>query len=98
MQRSDAYAGYLIIGIVEFPPDKIILMRKDNLLTVALHMKLWGEDKRLYEETNARHYDIYTGEHFKQVVSIQTEWFKTYSNRQHLEARPSNQSWCEPSI
>ncbi len=30
------------------------------------------------EESSARHYDIYAGEHFKQVISIQTEWFKTH--------------------
>lgn len=35
-----------------------------------------SKKKRLYEITNARHYDIYKGEHFKQVVGIQIEWFK----------------------
>ncbi|EPS9968980.1 UilS family quorum-quenching N-acyl-homoserine lactonase, partial [Salmonella enterica subsp. enterica serovar Infantis] len=44
----------------------------------ALFEAVGSKEKRLYEESNARHYDIYTGEHFKQVISIQTEWFKTY--------------------
>lgn len=44
----------------------------------ALFEAVGSKEKRLYEERNARHYDIYTGEHFKQVIHIQTEWFKTY--------------------
>lgn len=34
--------------------------------------------KKLYEESSARHYDLYTGDHFNQVIKIQTEWFKKY--------------------
>ncbi|EIY5162695.1 alpha/beta hydrolase [Klebsiella variicola] len=34
--------------------------------------------KRLYEVKNSCHYDIYFGEKFKEVIKIQTEWFKTH--------------------
>lgn len=44
----------------------------------ALFDAIGAREKRLYEESSARHYDIYTGEHFKQVIAIQTEWFRTY--------------------
>jgi dienelactone hydrolase len=44
----------------------------------ALFESVGSKEKSLYEESNAHHYDIYTGEHFKQVIDIQTEWFKTY--------------------
>ena len=44
----------------------------------ALFDAVGDKEKRLYEESSARHYDIYAGEHFKQVISIQTEWFKTH--------------------
>ncbi|EQA1624981.1 UilS family quorum-quenching N-acyl-homoserine lactonase [Enterobacter asburiae] len=44
----------------------------------ALFDAVGAKEKRLYEESSVRHYDIYAGEHFKQVISIQTEWFKTY--------------------
>lgn len=44
----------------------------------ALFDSVGVKEKRLYEESSARHYDIYTGEHFKQVIAIQTEWFRTY--------------------
>jgi dienelactone hydrolase len=37
-----------------------------------------AKEKKLYEEIDARHYDIYTGDHFKHVIDIQTEWFKTH--------------------
>lgn len=37
-----------------------------------------AEKKRLYEEIGARHYDMYVGKHFKQVILVQTEWFKEY--------------------
>lgn len=44
----------------------------------ALFDAVGAKEKSLYEESNARHYDIYTGEHFKKIINIQTEWFKTY--------------------
>lgn len=44
----------------------------------ALFDAVGAKEKRLYEESSARHYDIYTGEHFKQVIAIQTEWLRTY--------------------
>ncbi|MEG2734345.1 MAG: winged helix-turn-helix domain-containing protein [Hafnia sp.] len=42
MQTSDVSSGYLINGIVEFSPYKRTLVRKDNLLTVKLHMPAAG--------------------------------------------------------
>lgn len=44
----------------------------------ALFDAVGAKEKRLYEESSAHHYDIYKGEHFKQVISIQTEWFKMH--------------------
>lgn len=44
----------------------------------ALFDAVRAKDKKLYEQADARHYDIYTGEHFKQVIDEQTTWFKTY--------------------
>lgn len=44
----------------------------------ALFSAVGAKEKRLYEESNARHYDIYAGDNFKRVVDIQTEWFRTY--------------------
>lgn len=44
----------------------------------ALFEAVAAKEKRLYEMSSSRHYDIYTGEHFKQVIAIQTEWFKTH--------------------
>lgn len=44
----------------------------------ALFEAVGAKEKRLYEQVDARHYDIYTGEHFKQVIDVQTSWFKTH--------------------
>jgi dienelactone hydrolase len=44
----------------------------------ALFDAVGAKEKKLYEESDARHYDIYEGEHFKQVVGVQTEWFKAH--------------------
>ncbi|MGW6781020.1 UilS family quorum-quenching N-acyl-homoserine lactonase [Brucella pseudogrignonensis] len=44
----------------------------------ALFNAVKAKEKRLYEESGARHYDIYVGEHFRQVMDIQTEWFQEY--------------------
>ncbi|WMJ68826.1 alpha/beta fold hydrolase [Stenotrophomonas sp. 24(2023)] len=34
--------------------------------------------KQLHEEPGARHYDIYTGDHFGKVVALQTGWFQAH--------------------
>ncbi|CAX59764.1 Alpha/beta-fold hydrolase [Erwinia billingiae Eb661] len=44
----------------------------------ALFEAVGAKEKRLYEQADARHYDIYTGEHFKQVIDVQTSCFKTH--------------------
>lgn len=44
----------------------------------ALFDAIGSPTKKLYEQADARHYDIYTGESFKQVVQVQTDWFTQY--------------------
>lgn len=44
----------------------------------ALFDAVGAQDKMLYMESDARHYDIYTGEHFKRVSTLQTNWFINY--------------------
>ncbi|EAM2857186.1 alpha/beta fold hydrolase [Salmonella enterica] len=44
----------------------------------ALFEAVGAKDKRLYEQSGAHHYDIYSEEHFQQVIGIQTEWFRSY--------------------
>jgi dipeptidyl aminopeptidase/acylaminoacyl peptidase len=34
-------------------------------------------NKQLYVEENAHHYDMYTGKHFDNILKIQTSWFRT---------------------
>nr|WP_154324414.1 alpha/beta hydrolase [Pantoea sp. 201603H] len=42
---------------------------------VALFEAVKANDKQLHVEEGARHYEMYSGEHFERVVNIQTEWF-----------------------
>ncbi|HKS34011.1 MAG TPA: alpha/beta hydrolase [Enterobacteriaceae bacterium] len=44
----------------------------------ALFEAIGSTTKKLYEQADARHYDIYTGSGFQQVVQVQTDWFKQY--------------------
>ena len=44
----------------------------------ALFDAIGSTTKKLYEQADARHYDIYTGESFQQVVQVQTDWFTQY--------------------
>lgn len=44
----------------------------------ALFDAIGSATKKLYEQPGARHYDIYTGASFQQVVQVQTDWFKQY--------------------
>lgn len=44
----------------------------------ALFEAVGAKQKKLHQEKGARHYDIYTGEHFNSVVRLQTEWFSTH--------------------
>jgi len=41
----------------------------------ALFDAVGAGDKSFYTVNEARHYDIYTGHHFEQVVRVQTQWF-----------------------
>ena len=44
----------------------------------ALYEAIGSATKKLHEQADARHYDIYTGESFQQVVKVQTDWFTQY--------------------
>jgi pimeloyl-ACP methyl ester carboxylesterase len=45
---------------------------------VALFDALQTPNKQLHIEAGARHYDMYEGPHFAQMISLQTEWFDCY--------------------
>ncbi len=63
-------------------PTLIVIAEKDTVNPPkqgrALFDAVGAKEKRLYEESNAHHYDMYSGKHFKRVVCLQTEWFKAY--------------------
>lgn len=44
----------------------------------ALFDAVAAQEKQLYEEPDARHYDIYSGEHFERVSRVQTDWFRAH--------------------
>lgn len=44
----------------------------------ALFKKVAAETKHFHEEREARHYDVYSGEAFKRIARIQTDWFRKY--------------------
>jgi len=44
----------------------------------ALFETIGATTKKCYEQADARHYDIYTGAGFQQVVEVQTDWFTQY--------------------
>lgn len=44
----------------------------------ALFDAIAAKDKKLFEEHGARHYDVYTGEHFRHVTNVQVAWFKEH--------------------
>lgn len=44
----------------------------------ALFAAAGSVKKQLFVESGARHYDIYTGEHFRNVVDVQVAWFKSH--------------------
>ncbi|MFC3395561.1 UilS family quorum-quenching N-acyl-homoserine lactonase [Brenneria rubrifaciens] len=44
----------------------------------ALYEAVKANKKHLHVEEEARHYDMYSGEHFDRVVNVQTDWFNTY--------------------
>ncbi|ORM71107.1 alpha/beta hydrolase [Pantoea rwandensis] len=45
---------------------------------LALFNAAGAREKRLYQQKDARHYDMYTGMFFKKAVLLQTEWFNKY--------------------
>ncbi|SEQ33055.1 Serine aminopeptidase, S33 [Rosenbergiella nectarea] len=63
-------------------PTLIVIAGQDKVNPPAQGRALFdavrSQQKRLYEESDARHYDIYTGEHFKRVIAVQTEWFRKH--------------------
>lgn len=44
----------------------------------ALFESVGSEEKLLHEEKKARHYDLYSGIHFKRIILLQIGWFKQY--------------------
>ncbi|EXU76093.1 UilS family quorum-quenching N-acyl-homoserine lactonase [Erwinia mallotivora] len=60
-------------------PTLVVIAEKDRVNSPeqgrALYEAVGGQNKKLYEEKDARHYDIYSGEHFRRVIQVQTEWF-----------------------
>lgn len=63
-------------------PTLVVIAGKDTVNPPEQGRELFdavgAKEKRLYEEGSAHHYDVYAGEHFKQVIRIQIEWFKTH--------------------
>ncbi|MEX5262385.1 alpha/beta fold hydrolase, partial [Kocuria sp. CPCC 205263] len=41
---------------------------------IALYESVSAQDKRLYTELGAKHYDLYDGKHFDNVITQQLEW------------------------
>ncbi|WP_448310623.1 UilS family quorum-quenching N-acyl-homoserine lactonase [Pantoea sp. PGP6] len=72
------YKPALIAAKVQCPT-LVVIAGKDSVNPPeqgrALFEAIAATDKKLYEVTDARHYDIYTGDFFRQVVQVQTEWF-----------------------
>ena len=44
----------------------------------ALFDAIGAKDKQLFEERSARHYDVYTGEHFRRVTEVTVSWFRKH--------------------
>lgn len=44
----------------------------------ALYDALAARQKVLYEEKEARHYDVYSGDYFTQVSGVESNWFERY--------------------
>ena len=44
----------------------------------ALFDAVGAKNKQLFEVPGARHYDMYTGEHFRHVTDLQVAWFKEH--------------------
>lgn len=44
----------------------------------ALYDALAAKEKVLYEEKEARHYDVYSGEFFTQIAGVEKSWFERY--------------------
>ncbi|PNS12182.1 hypothetical protein COO59_08915 [Mixta theicola] len=63
-------------------PTLVVIAGKDTVNPPeqgrALFAAIGAPEKKLYEQADARHYDIYTGAHFGQVIRVQTEWFEKY--------------------
>jgi fermentation-respiration switch protein FrsA (DUF1100 family) len=63
-------------------PTLVVIAGQDTVNSPEQGRKLFdavgAKEKKLYEKNNSRHYDIYTGEHFKQIIDIQIEWFSAY--------------------
>ncbi|WP_158780652.1 alpha/beta hydrolase [Pantoea sp. BAV 3049] len=45
---------------------------------IALYDAVASQEKKLHVEDGAKHYDMYSGEHFSNIISQQIDWFKTW--------------------
>lgn len=63
-------------------PSLVVIAEKDSVNPPeqgrALFAAIGAQEKELYQQADARHYDIYTGAHFQQVIRVQTAWFEKY--------------------
>jgi len=63
-------------------PSLVVVAGQDNVNPPeygrALFAAVAAEKKALYEESDARHYDVYAGEHFARVSHAEIAWFTTY--------------------
>lgn len=63
-------------------PTLVVLAEKDSVNPpeqgIELYNALRSRIKQLYIEPDARHYDIYSGEYFANVIAAQTAWFKQH--------------------
>ncbi|MGP3591640.1 UilS family quorum-quenching N-acyl-homoserine lactonase [Vagococcus sp. WN89Y] len=65
-----------------FCPTLVVIAGKDTINPPeqgrALYHALAAREKVLYEEQEARHYDVYSGEYFGQIAGVERNWFERY--------------------
>lgn len=45
---------------------------------IALYESVKSQEKKLHIEKEAKHYDLYDGKHFENVINLQLEWLNNY--------------------
>jgi len=62
-------------------PTLMVFAEHDKVIALDYGLALYreiGADKNCYIQPNARHYDIFTGEHLNQVAKHQINWLRKY--------------------